>query len=288
MKTSAHIPILTESQQQEMVFNERFELYKNGKLNESDSWLQKFQRSLSSSVYSDEQEYLDDPKVPLKTRLTLVGGLSRLNDRSGYTKIFLKELRELIPQRKEPVKIVDIGAGGGSLLAAIYQYAQKEGFAVDLYGVDLSSDFAQKTQFRLTAKKVPVKMMQGDATNLLKIADESFDIAVSSYMTHHIRSAYQVGLFLHEIYRITKKGWLIADFDRRVYGPLFVGLSASLMMTPRLLISDGIKSLKRAYTTDEMNFIMKEIAATKELRGMSCQGIPFFPYWKIKGRKWVS
>ncbi|MDD5671886.1 MAG: hypothetical protein PHN49_09620, partial [Candidatus Omnitrophica bacterium] len=115
--------------------------------------------------------------------------------------------------------------------------------------------------------------------------DESFDIVISSYMVHHIRTPGKVAVFLSEVYRIAREGWLIADFDRRIYAPLLVGVAGFLLSGSRTLVSDGVKSVRRAYRAAEVNFILEEVRKAKKMSGMDCVSYPLFPYWMIRGRK---
>ncbi len=82
---------------------------------------QQLHHHLDLMVYKDEAEYLETPGLSLKTQFSVVDTLSKINNRSGYTAIFLRKLHSLIEQihpypGKPKLKILDIGAGGGGLL----------------------------------------------------------------------------------------------------------------------------------------------------------------------------
>ncbi len=266
--------------------NERFRKYRQEEISSSKG-LRRWMHHLDQLVSKDEQEFLDNPLVPMDIRISLVEGLSRLNNRSGYHRAFIKELSNLMKrscgdQPLEPIKVLDIGAGGGGLLKAIHHWSKRRKIPVELSGADLSQEFIEATLTRLTDEKIPVKMFKADACQLETIKDEAYDFVISSYMVHHIRTPGEVASFFSEVARVARKGWLIVDFDRRLYGSAFVKISASIFGTPRVLINDGVKSVRRAYTAREINFILKEMTTTTGIHDMRCAPHPLFPFWIVK------
>ena len=242
-------------------------------------------------VYKDEQEYLENPDLPMELRLKLVEDLSRLWDKSGYHKILVGELAALINNARnadaigKPIAILDIGFGGGGLIRAIYHWSMRKKIPVHLSGLDLSKDFVQLIQEKLNFEEIPAKLFQANACDLKGFQDNSVDFVISSAMLHHIRNADQVASFFREVHRIARIGWLIVDLDRRFWGPLFNIITSTFFITPMPLIRDGIKSFRRAYKTSEINFVLDEIRKSDGLQNMTCQPHPVFPFWSVKGIK---
>ena len=255
-------------------------------------WHRRLSLALDRLVYKDEEEFLENSRIPLETRFSLVEGLNRLNRVSGYNHLFLRELEQLaapfLSEKRtssEPLKILDVGAGGGGLLKAIWRWATSKKIPVKLTGIDLSEYFVQRTQSELTAQGIDVSLHQADACFLDSFEENSFDFVVSSYMVHHLRDAEKVALFLSEVHRVARQGWLVVDLERRFSAPIFVKLAGLIFQAPSILISDGVKSARRAYRAPEINWILEEARKTKNLSRMTCTRFPFFPYWLIKGKK---
>lgn len=252
--------------------------------------LQRLGHRLDSMVYKDEAEYLETPGLPITTQYSVVQTLSKINNRSGYTGIFLNELYSLIrqiikDQHPAKIKILDIGAGGGGMLKAIHHWARRKKIQVELWGVDIDHEFVKITQWHLDDQKIPAKLIHGNACDLKHLGENSFDIIVSNYMVHHLRKASQVASFLSEVYRVAKRGWLIVDLNRRFWGPVFMGVGGFIFGASRIVNVDGIKSVRRAYKTREVNFIIQKLEKAGKVQNMHCAEFKVVPYWKIKGRK---
>lgn len=253
------------------------------------SWVGRLASRLDRVVLRDDPEYLETADLPLDKRFSLVAGLSRLNDRCGYTAFFLRQFRKLIgsidsSRREGPLSILDVGAGGGGLLAAIHGWSRRRGLEVELTGLDLCEEFQKRAEKRLHARGVPVRFVQGNACDLQAFADDSFDVVLSSYMVHHIRNASALTGFFSEVYRVARLGWLVADLDRPFWGPAYMQMAYVFGTHPRL-VGDGVKSIRRAYRPDEINFLLGWAEGARQLEGMHCRKIPALPYWTVRGTK---
>lgn len=255
----------------------------------SSNLLKMLQSKIDTLIYKDETEYLERSDLPFDLKIDLVDRLSLVNRRSGYNKILIHRLEKLLTAIADsicgrPVRILEIGSGGGGFLEAIYEWSKKKSHPVELSGMDLAPEFALHTQAKLHKKGIPVRMLQGNACDCPHIQDQSYDIVISNYMVHHIRSATDVARFLAEVYRITAHAWMIIDFDRRWSAPGFAALGAFFGASAEL-VGDGIKSARRAYRAEEINLILEGIKPYYALSEMTCKRMPLVPYWVIAGHK---
>ncbi|HTL46561.1 MAG TPA: class I SAM-dependent methyltransferase [Verrucomicrobiae bacterium] len=252
-------------------------------------------KSLDRWVYKDEEEYLENPALPMEERVALVRGLNGVNRRSGYFRIFLSELEALImelpPEKRSPsrpLKILDIGVGGGGLLERIYAWSIKKEVPVQLFGIDVDKDFLDKTRDYLAEKQVPATLILGSGQDLKPLEDRSMDIVVSSYVVHHVRAFEKLRAFFDEILRVSRLGWMIVDMERRFWGPPFALFGGYLFGGSTPLVWDGVKSMRRAYTSEEINVLLNQVQKASAYQGMHCQPHAFFPYWFVKGLRTPS
>ncbi len=239
-------------------------------------------------IYKDEPESMDSPSVPLVTRKESVAALNRLWDQSGFNYYFEKEIASLItsaPKSGKPLKIIDIATGGGTVLKVIDRCAKQNNLSVELYGVDYSADFEQYAESDLKASGINARIYTGDACNLLDIADQSFDFVFCNFMVHHLRSPNQVAAFFCEMNRIARQGWLIIDLNRSLRCLMLSAISNVVFGMPSELAKDSIKSARRAYQVEEINFILDEIRKENQQFTMKCLPHSTSPYWLIKGKR---
>lgn len=258
----------------------------------SQSFFSRFFARLDRMVYRDEEEFLESASLSMDERVDLVRRLNDVNRKSGYHAVFLMELESLVMKAHEgrkpkaPLRILDIGVGGGELLERIHGWSVKKGIPVELYGIDVDPAFLEKTSEKLAGKKIAARLIHGNGQNLKPLENESMDIIVSSYVVHHVRDLRSLTSFFEEVRRVAKSGWLIVDMERRFWGPPFAWFSGYLFGATRALVWDGVKSMRRAYTSEEINRVLRNCLAPGTWKGeMTCEPHPVFPYWKVKGTK---
>ena len=127
----------------------------------------------------------------------------RLDSRHGQVefRVSMKYIHEYIPKQipVEDVKILDIGAGTGKYSVALAE----EGYdvtAVELVKYNLGI---------LKSKGSNVKAMQGNALNLKKLADNTFDVTLLFGPMYHLFGQDDKKKALMEAKRVTKPGGVI-------------------------------------------------------------------------------
>ena len=127
----------------------------------------------------------------------------RLDSRHGQVefRVSMKYIHEYIPKQVpvEDVKILDIGAGTGKYSVALAE----EGYdvtAVELVKYNLGI---------LKSKGSHVKAMQGNALNLKKLTDNTFDVTLLFGPMYHLFGQDDKKKALMEAKRVTKPGGVI-------------------------------------------------------------------------------
>ena len=121
----------------------------------------------------------------------------RLLSRHGQVEYFvaMHYIKEIIGERKG-LDIIDIGAGTGRYSVALADEGHNL-TAVELVNKNVS-------QIKMKSKKIVAK--QGDALNLKKFKDESFDIALLFGPTYHLFSHQDKLKAIEEAKRVVRKG----------------------------------------------------------------------------------
>jgi len=140
-----------------------------------------------------------------------------------------------------PVKtVLDIGCGHGALL----QEMQTK-LGVDAIGIDLNPP----------RRRLPVAILRADA---VRDRLPAADVAVSVAMVHHL-SAEELATLIRNVGRACRR-FVILDLVRsRIPLALFRGFVAPFVNS--INVQDGIRSLQRAFTPEEMRRIVTDALA---------------------------
>ena len=140
-------------------------------------------------------------------------------ERSRHGQLEYATTMEYIHRYVKPgAKIIELGAGTGRYSIAL----AKEGY--DVTAVELVEKNLQ--ELRRNAEKLPtetarIQAFQGDATDLSRFADGTFDVTLSLGPMYHLYDAGEIRKAIREAIRVTRKGGVIIVAFLSVYAILF-------------------------------------------------------------------
>ncbi|HHX0887809.1 TPA: class I SAM-dependent methyltransferase [Pseudomonas aeruginosa] len=234
------------------VFEERFATYRQQHLG-----------LVGKLIYREESEILD--LFPdSESAAEVVKDLEDLASSSGLqrklTKIALDQLRI---QPNDKVSAIEVCGGSCWLLRSLLLQAENIGLRINAVGSDISQRHIETNKEAFG--DMNIKWTIADATDLLH-PDGNFDLALNCQALHHFPADMVIKL-LTELNRVAKKV-LIFDLRRTFYGPAFVKLLSPFYS--KSFINDGVISHRRAYSIQEMRFLI-------ELADLPYRVTPFTP-----------
>ena len=194
--------------------------------------------------------------VPPEDFASCLGDLGQVNlvtRAAAPTLAFLRRATRSFP-RDRPLRVLDVGSGGGDMLRRIARWGARRGQALDLTGLDLHphSTLAARAA---TPGALPIRYLTGDVFAL--DPEARFDLVVSSLFTHHLADP-DVVRFLRFMEARAGLGWFVNDLHRH---PLalrsFQALSAA-MRWHRFVRHDGAVSVRRAFAVAEWRRLLAE------------------------------
>ena len=144
-----------------------------------------------------------------------------------------------------PLRIVDVGSGGGDMLRRIARWAGRRGIAVQLTGIDLNP-YAARAALEFTPANTAITWITGDAFSF----EQPVDVVLSSLFTHHLAEP-EIVRFLGWMERIAQRGWLINDLAREATPLKLFGLLASAARWHPFVQHDGPVSFRRSFREDD-------------------------------------
>lgn len=157
------------------------------------------------------------------------------------------------------LSILDVGAGGGDMLAAIAAWGARRGIALDLAGLDRSPWAASHA----AARGVPARWITADLFAL--DAGERFDVVLCSLFAHHLPDPVLVR-FLRWMEERARLAWLVSDLHRHWLPWGFVWLAVRAMRMAPMVIHDSTLSIARAFTRADWNRVVAEAGVAARIR----------------------
>lgn len=202
-------------------------------------------------------ELMDDPDADLAM-------LERTYDRFRFVNAVVAGpgsllRRDVLPRaRRGPVRILDVGAGGGDVSRLIARRLRRAGWAADVTALD-----ADDRAVRWAAAHdggAGVRYRRALAADL--VADgERFDVVYSNHVLHHLTDAERQEM-LEDTRRLVRPGGVVLHRDiarsRAAYTlfDLATGVLSATVLRGSFIRIDGLLSIRRSYTPGELRAVV--------------------------------
>jgi len=188
------------------------------------------------------QEWMDEP-CSYEDFRDCLKDLERVNRiLSGYRST-LEWLDMFADGDDTPLRILDVGCGGGDMLRRIAAWAQERNVPVKLTGIDLNPHAARAAR-EFSGSGSGIEWITADA--LAYEPAEPVDLILSSLFTHHLTDSAIVR-FLQWMERVAVRGWFINDLHRKPIPYYLFGILSPLMLPHRFIRHDGLISIRRSF-----------------------------------------
>ncbi len=166
---------------------------------------------------------------------------------SAWGRVYRTRVAPQLRALDRPARVLDLGCGGGDVVARLAALAERDGLDVDWVGADPDPRAIAAARERT---RPGLRFVARDSRELLA-AGERFDLVVSNHVLHHL-DAEALRTFAEDSLTLSRGGVLHADIarGRLAYGLYAVGIAPLAAGT--FLRVDGLRSIRRSYRAPEL------------------------------------
>ncbi|WP_405374207.1 MULTISPECIES: methyltransferase domain-containing protein [unclassified Microbacterium] len=196
----------------------------------------------------DLQELMDDPGCDPDRLAATLRRFDLVNRAVGaWGTVWRRHMAPALRGLGRPARVLDVGSGGGDVVARLADLASRDGLTVDWTGIDPDARALAVARERARPN---VRFESMDAAQL-RATGATFDMVLSNHVLHHLGDDELTG-FADDTLALSTGAVLHADIAR---GPLAYGLYA-VGITPlqrgTFLRTDGLRSIQRSYRAPEL------------------------------------
>lgn len=207
------------------------------------------------SKRSDVIEVMDDLNCSGPVVDQTLTELEFINKWLGGNNVTLNGLKKLLPSCTPPLKIADLGCGGGDMLKLISDQLRSMNISAQLTGIDANPNIVSYAQQNVKSyPEINVKALDIFST---EFRQEKFDLVFATLFFHHFTHEQLVDLFKH-LYHSTQRGIVVNDLHRHAVAYYSIKWLTQLFSKSSMVINDAPLSVQRGFSRSELVEILNE------------------------------
>jgi len=192
---------------------------------------------------------MDEPGVPVANMATALRELDSINAWLGGHAISLSLLRHRLRQAERPVRMLDVGAGGGGTARFLGRWAARHGIELKIALLDIHSAVCRVAADRIRPEP-HLRLVRADAFHL-PFSDNAFHFAHSALFLHHFSDTGIVRL-LQEMQRVTSGGVVVNDLHRHPVAFHSIRAIGRLFARSPIVRHDAPLSVRRSFRSVDL------------------------------------
>jgi 2-polyprenyl-3-methyl-5-hydroxy-6-metoxy-1,4-benzoquinol methylase len=209
----------------------------------------------TSAKRSYQKELLDSSDIPFRDIMLNMQELEFINRYLGGHAITINGVNKLISEYdvRQPIKVVELGCGGGDNLNAIQKWASKRNIPISLTGIDINQECIQYASSK--PENANIQFIHSDYR--LVHFQEKHDILFSSLFCHHFNDTELIDM-LKYMQLNSAFGFFINDLHRHPIAFHLIKWLTQLFSSSYLVKNDAPLSVSRGFTQADWIYLFKE------------------------------
>jgi 2-polyprenyl-3-methyl-5-hydroxy-6-metoxy-1,4-benzoquinol methylase len=195
---------------------------------------------------------MDQPGLDNESHHAALAGLRTTNSLSRVPHVIWRGLvdADLLSSNGQPLRILDIAAGGGDVVIGVAKLAARMSVTADVHGCDINPAAVRYAQS--AANRAGVTAAQFFQLNALtdRLPDD-YDVVMCTLFLHHL-SEIDACELLSRMANSARRGVLVDDLQRSRLGYFYAWAGARLLTRSHIVHVDGPLSVRSAYTVAEV------------------------------------
>jgi 2-polyprenyl-3-methyl-5-hydroxy-6-metoxy-1,4-benzoquinol methylase len=217
---------------------------------------------------------MDAPELDRSEHIQALRALARVNILSLTARRIWAELRRVGLGRDGPIRLLDVGCGGGDVILALGSRARKEGFPLEVAGCDSSPVAVSHGRSEAARRGLEAQFFQIDVTR--STLPHGYDLVCSSLFLHHLPEDDVVALL--SAMAEAGKAVLVQDLVRSRLGYLLAFGTLRVLSASRVARVDGPRSVQAAFRVPEVRALARQ-AGLEKARVVQCWPERFLFTW---------
>lgn len=151
--------------------------------------------------------------------------------------------------RDRPIRVLDIGCGGGDVLRRIMRMARRDGFEIEAIGIDPDSRAIDVAE---AGRQIAGLSFRRSLSRELVEQGMTFDVVISNHLLHHLDDV-ELADFIHDSEVLAGSLCVHSDIRRGRTAYVLFSIAALSLAPGTYLRVDGLRSIRRSYRTDELH-----------------------------------